>query len=188
MAGRLPVERTVEGLNPSKIKKIITQTSCVGVLTTDNELFIANASNGVINGYTMRFGLYDKAAFTKLTDEWFGFSPGEYIIDIAMNGNTFFVLTNQGNVYGWGASDRLGMNNTSTTDSARSAVKMDLSNVAQIACGNDWCVAVKKDGTVWGTGGNSYGILGRWIGTDRSMPNSRYRTAFEWVECPDLEI
>ena len=35
---------------------------------------------------------------------------------------------------------------------------------------------------------NLYGILGRWKGESRTQPNSRYRTALEWVECPELEI
>ncbi len=33
---------------------------------------------------------------------------------------------------------------------------------------------------------NELGILGRWKGAPRSA--GRYRTAFEWVECPELEI
>ena len=54
--------------------------------------------------------------------------------------------------------------------------------------GTGFFIAVKNDGSVWGTGSNVYGILGRWRGADRNSPNSCYHTAFEWVECPELEI
>ena len=63
-----------------------------------------------------------------------------------------------------------------------------INEVEQLVAGNGFYIAVKKDGTVWGTGLNINGILGRWIGIDRKQPNSRYKTAFEWVECPELEI
>ena len=63
-----------------------------------------------------------------------------------------------------------------------------MNDVVQLASGNGFYIAIKSDGTVWGTGTNTYGILGRWIGIDRKQPNSRYKTAFDWVECPELEI
>lgn len=50
-----------------------------------------------------------------------------------------------------------------------------------------WFVAVKSDGSVWGTGSNLYGVLGRWAGGERKV-SSRYKTAFDWVECPELEV
>ncbi len=78
-------------------------------------------------------------------------------------------------------------------------VKLPIENVAQITGSGNYdatyssnlafyFIAIKNDGTVYGTGSNKYGILGRWIGIDRKTPNSRYKTAFEWVECTELEI
>ena len=55
-----------------------------------------------------------------------------------------------------------------------------------IVGGNSFYVAVTEDGKVYGTGTNVNGVLGRWKGAPRS--SGRYRTAFEWVECPELEI
>lgn len=98
------------------------------------------------------------------------------------------VLTDLGNVYGWGASSYLGIGISDTSARYYEPIKLPISNVTQITSGNGFVIAIKEDGTVWGTGSNTYGILGRWIGVDRSTPNSRYKTAFEWVECPELEI
>ena len=64
----------------------------------------------------------------------------------------------------------------------------NIDKIVQIVAGNGWYIAIDKEGKVYGTGSNTYGILGRWIGIDRKQPNSRYKTAFEWVECPELEI
>lgn len=96
-------------------------------------------------------------------------------------------LTNKGNIFGYGPGKTLGIGNT-TDDNLNCQAISGIKDVEQIVSGNGWYVAIKKDGTVWGTGSNTYGILGRWIGIDRNTPNSRYKTAFEWVECPELEI
>ena len=64
----------------------------------------------------------------------------------------------------------------------------DVGNVIDIAGGNGWFVVTTSDGRVFGTGSNNYGVLGRWKGVSRGSSNSCYKTAFEWVECPELEI
>ena len=97
------------------------------------------------------------------------------------------MLFRSGNLYGWGTENKLGKG-TSSTNLISEPEKLPITDVEQIVAGPNWYVAVKKDGTVWGTGSNTYGILGRWIGIDRKQPNSRYKTAFEWVECPELEL
>ena len=102
------------------------------------------------------------------------------------------MLTNKGRVFGYGKSNVLGIG-VSTQDNKENVEVTKLTNsnfydIEQIVSGSGWFIAIKSDGTVWGTGSNQYGILGRWIGVDRDTPNSRYKTAFEWVECPELEI
>jgi alpha-tubulin suppressor-like RCC1 family protein len=47
----------------------------------------------------------------------------------------------------------------------------DLSNAAAISAGNDYTVALKKDGTVWAWGGNWYGQMGNGY--------KNYRTTFQ---------
>ena len=94
-------------------------------------------------------------------------------------------LTQNGDLYCTGKKQYIGLGNS--TEKLASPTKVN-SNVIQVTMSSKYIVVVKSNGEVWGTGENSSGILGRWIGTDRKMPNSRYRTAFEWVECPELEI
>lgn len=48
-------------------------------------------------------------------------------------------------------------------------------------------MAIDREGRVFATGSNSRGLFGRWLNDKRNAINSRYRTAFKWVECPELE-
>ena len=100
-------------------------------------------------------------------------------------------LTDDGEVYGYGQRNILGINNTSgsiTDQIQKLPIGSAGEKVSQIVVGNRYAIAITNTGKVYGTGSNMYGILGRWIGIDRKSPNSRYKTAFEWVECPELEI
>lgn len=95
-----------------------------------------------------------------------------------------YILTKNGSVYAWNYKDLLGIGSTSH-ENTKIPVSCKITDISQIACGNGWIVLIKNDGSVLGTGSNNFGVLGRWVGSPRG---SRYRTAFEWVECPDLEI
>jgi len=119
---------------------------------------------------------------------WTGDIEEEKVKDtVCLSGETHIVLTESGNLYGWGQLNKLGIG-TSSIEISQDIRKLPISDVNQIVAGKGFFIAVKKDGSVWGTGENMYGVLGRWKGSDRTLPNSRYRTAFEWVECPELEI
>jgi len=122
--------------------------------------------------------------FRKSTKNYFN---GSNLIDVQMcSNNSFIFLTNQGTLYGCGNMSTIGINSTSI--SWTPSITKVLDNISQVTAGNGFYIAVTKDGKVYGTGSNQYGILGRWVGIDRNTPNSRYKTAFEWVECPELEI
>ena len=113
----------------------------------------------------------------------------ENIIQIVKGGgNSTYFLSDSGNLYGCGAKNLLGLNTIDTTQQMTPSQLLNSSDISQIAGGPGWCILVKNDGSVYGTGSNYYGVLGRWVGVTRNSPNSRYRTAFEWVECPELEI
>ena len=100
----------------------------------------------------------------------------------------YLLLTTNGNLYVWGKNNRIGVGLEDATIQRTARKVSNMNNVVQITAGNGFFIAVDKEGKVYGTGSNQYGILGRWIGVDRNTPNSRYKTAFEWVECPELEI
>ncbi|MCX4302993.1 MAG: hypothetical protein OSJ66_03150 [Clostridia bacterium] len=112
----------------------------------------------------------------------------------AGHGTTFMFLTEKGELFGFGKRSTLGIGTTDTTSEPK-PIKLSVNDsngteceVDSITAGNGFYIAITKDGRVFGTGNNNYGVLGRWIGIDRKQPNSRYKTAFEWVECPELEI
>ena len=102
--------------------------------------------------------------------------------------SSYLVLTEGGNLYTWGIGNRIGINREDSSI-IRTPVKIEgMSDVIQITAGKGYFIAIKKDGSVFGTGSNSFGILGRWKGVGRGDSNSRYKTALNWVECPELEI
>lgn len=121
--------------------------------------------------------------------EFTGNINGEKVKDIVTqhDSSNHIILTENGNLYGWGNYNKLGIGNTST-DITKTITKLPITNVESIAAGKNFYIAIKKDGTVWATGSNQSGVLGRWTGVNRDFANSRYKTAFEWVECPELEI
>ena len=156
--------------------------SCL--VTKDGKFFMS--------GYNTVNNAYDGGQAAK--NYWYRYThnltlnDGEKIIQAApLNQSNMLLLTDKGRVFGWGANCYLGLNNTSTSF-VETQLLSGIDNVSQVIAGPNWYIAIKNDGTVWGTGQNTYGILGRWIGVDRSTPNSRYKKAFEWVECPELEI
>lgn len=107
------------------------------------------------------------------------------IVDLQQWDKNCIVLDSLGNLYGWGQKNQIGLGSDTTTFD--DPTTLGIENVSQFAMGSNYCVVVKNDGTVWGTGNNTNGILGRWKGADRKISNSRYKTAFSWVECPELE-
>ena len=107
--------------------------------------------------------------------------------------DSYIVLTDKGSLYGTGPRRILG-DGSGSNDSLSMFTKLNLPNednsskiIAINGLANSY-VATRSDGSVWGTGNNTYGILGRWIGIGRGESNSRYKTALNWVECPELEI
>lgn len=88
-------------------------------------------------------------------------SSSPKIVDISAGENHVLAVDESGNVWAWGYSfyGQLGKK----TDSYFSPIPekiADLDNVAAVAAGKDHSVALKKDGTVWAWGRNTYGQLG----------------------------
>ena len=163
-------------INPRDIKKLLPGWENSVILMKNGNIIAGGNQNNATIGSS-------KMTLTSYTDLRFS-SP---VIDIVMGDNWGFLsfLTQNGDLYCTGKKQYIGLGNS--TEKLASPTKVN-SNVIQVTMSSKYIVVVKSNGEVWGTGENSSGILGRWIGTDRKMPNSRYRTAFEWVECPELEI
>ena len=118
------------------------------------------------------------------------FFDGENVSNVVSSDGIcdYLLMTKKGNLYVWGKNNRIGVGLEDSTIQRTAKKVSNMKNIVQITAGNGFFIAIDKDGKVYGTGSNLYGILGRWIGVDRKTPNSRYKTAFDWVECPELEI
>ena len=107
------------------------------------------------------------------------------VVDVSyLEVKALYILTEDGSVYGYGREKYLGSGRTDNTVNGKIS-KLPIDNVKSITCGKGFAICVKKDGTVWGIGDNSYGNLGRWSGAPRD--SSRYRSSYYWVRCPELE-
>lgn len=169
-----------ESIDVKNIIKVVGSDYQAGsiILSKDGKLYVVgNASK-----YT---GIENSTSFTKLD---YNFN-NEKILDFSRgyNANYTIVLTENGNLYGWGAKKALGIKDSSNsyTDFI---VKLPIDNVKEILTGSNFAIAVKNDGTVWGTGSNANGVLGRWIDKNGNYASSNFETAFEWVRCPHLEM
>lgn len=81
------------------------------------------------------------------------------------------VLSDQGEVWTWGANNVGQLGNGSTIDSYSKAVKVaGLENVTSITGGTMHSVALKDDGTVWAWGGNDFGQLGNETNSQSNIP------------------
>ena len=142
-----------------------------------------NSENGGANGIGRTVTNFTEVRFSDNGDI-IGFTCGSV-------GQSFIFTTSNNKYFGFGFKKLLGIGDSSDdVEEDIVEVKFDLNNskINGIAGGNGWYVVTTSDGRVFGTGTNKYGILGRWKGVGRGESNSRYKTAFNWVECPDLEI
>lgn len=154
------------------------------IITKNSKLYVAGYGN--LQSTKNGLGFNTNSNFTIFPEEAF---DGKEVIDIVCCANaSWIVLTDDGNLWGVGNDCDLGIGKTGTSSNVKHIKIYSKGNILQICGGNGWFVAVTTDGSVYGTGSNKYGILGRWVGIDRKTPNSRYKTAFDWAECPELEI
>ena len=100
---------------------------------------------------------------------------------IAAGGSHSMVLKQDGSVWATGANYWGQIGDGTDTPWARygrkNFVKVVPSGVTAVAAGNDYSMVLKKDGSVWGTGANTYGRLG--IGT-----GAREKKSFVKAKCP----
>jgi len=167
--------------NISVIKSYGWQRSYL--ITKTGKLFMSgNWYNGAYDGGHVGTGYFSQYTHNLDLDE------NEEIKEFSpMNDSNAIILTTNGRLYGYGSKKYLGVNNSST-EQLPTIELTSISNIEQIVAGSGWYVVITNDGKVYGTGTNIYGILGRWSGIGRGTSNSRYKTALNWVECPELEI
>ena len=165
-------------LDVDEISSVYIAFYCGAIVMKNGDVYLtANPTTDYNSNNSLSLGKYD----------WNKRENLQNIVSVIGNNSAAILQSSNGELYGWGRKKLLGMN-TISAESVFKETKLNVNNVSSIVAGNDFLIAITKDGKVYGTGSNLYGILGRWIGVDRKTPNSRYKTAFEWVECPELEI
>ena len=93
------------------------------------------------------------------------------IVYIAAGTNYSAAINKKGEVWTWGLNTNGQLGDGSTVNKYTPVrVKANLTNVIQIACGNNHMVAVKADGTAYSWGYNQYGKLGDNTSTQRTIP------------------
>lgn len=141
--------------------------------------------NGDVNGLTKTVTTYTNVPY-----------EGQGVLNnfqCGLTANSFIFVANKINVFGFGKKYTLGLG-TMSAENYDTPTLLDIQygdeklKINSISGGNGFYILVTEEGRVFGTGSNKYGTLGRWKGASRNLPNSRYRTAYEWVECPELEI
>ena len=179
-----PVDvKTISNEDLSQIKKM--------TLISDGSITVLNDGNVYLSGDI--FGVHGyRGTNTNISYNMRKYTYNELGLPSKIKDAVFYAsgivfLCEDGKIYGMGTKDKLGLGNNST-EIQTTCIYLGIDNVIQISANPQSCTVVKKDCSVYGTGYNTYGILGRWIGVDRKTPNSRYKTALNWVECPELEI
>ena len=87
------------------------------------------------------------------------------IVDLAGGASHTVALKSDGTVWAWGSNNvsQLGDGGTTSRKLAaqvKTATSTFLTGIVAIAAGDNFCVAVKSDGTVWAWGVNASGQLG----------------------------
>ena len=182
----IPTEMTNLPFEISKIQKIIPAQRNGYIITNDGKLYTTGLNR--VDGFGLTGCGSSSSSWMVFDGALIGNEKVKDIVSSTDSNNSGVILTETGNLYAFGVKSAIGVG-TSSLEYYTTPVKINtMSNISSIVGGKEWYVAVDIEGKVYGTGSNTYGILGRWIGIDRKQPNSRYKTAFEWVECPELEI
>ena len=145
---------------------INTDGGVIDVACGDRETMIIKTDYSVWVCGKMCFGLKNEsnlASFTRVTDE--NIIDGSQIKKIVISGEyeSCFVLKTDGVLWGCGndGNGQLG-SNSNYGDSVKDFIQIpNMTNVKDIVTSRNHSVLLKNDGTVWGTGMNTYGALGR---------------------------
>lgn len=174
----IPTEISTDSSLVNNIKQITNSETNILVVTKNGELWGAGTHSSTNLGMPIS---------SDLAKHTFNFN-NEKIVKIVNSGytNTVIVLTDAGNLYGWGIKKYLGIGNA-TDEIITSPLKLDISGVTDIIGNGSVIIAKLSNGQVWATGNNNSGVLGKWIDKNGVYSKSDYETAFEWVRCTTLE-
>ncbi|HEV7902646.1 MAG TPA: S8 family serine peptidase, partial [Pyrinomonadaceae bacterium] len=114
------------------------------------------------SNYNGQVGAYNQFNFTRATPAQVPGLSGTFNA-VAAGGVHSLALKSDGTVWAWGSngSGQLGNGGTYTNAVYEPVQVAGLTNVASIAAGSGFSLAVKTDGTVWAWGANAGGVVGQ---------------------------
>lgn len=115
--------------------------------------------------------------------------PGQTVLDgscwtqVSCGYRHIAAIKNDGTLWTWGRNTygQLGDNTRIHRSSPVQTLALG-NNWQAVECGDDEIVALKKDGTIWAWGGNSYGNLGDNSTIHRSSPVQIYGGGTNWIQ------
>ncbi|AXH98290.1 hypothetical protein DV702_00365 [Sporosarcina sp. PTS2304] len=125
-----------------------------------------------VNGKVWSWGLNDYGQLGRLPVGGFSSNPDIIepggMVDISAGESHVLAVDGSGNIWAWGynAYGQLGRTTLGSRFSETPVQVAGLDNVATVVAGKDHSIALKKDGTVWAWGRNTYGQLGLGQTTD----------------------
>ncbi len=174
--GKLGIGSTVHQLSPQKVKGLggIGLLDSVIALSTDYQSAFALRSNGTVYGWgwngtgVLGDGTYFNDRETPVqVVQIDGVTPLDSIVAIANGPSHGLGLDADGTVWGWGNDNAGELGQALFGGFFLGAVKVkspnfvgDFDQVAAIAAGDIFSVALREDGTVWSWGDNDFGQLG----------------------------
>ena len=158
--GKTTIVVTKEGTNYSRIAQVTVLANEVEIepmaLTVGSHTVILKADGTVWSyGVNSSYELGDGTTTSSDMPVKVKFPEGITIKQIAIGNSHNLALDTDGNVWGWGANS-----NNALGVTAKTPVKLKLSNIKKIAANNDQSMALTNDGYVYVWGLNNNGELG----------------------------
>lgn len=132
--------------------------SSAAVLTRDGTVFTVGWAGPLGDGSTVNRTLPGRVEVAPGV-------PLVNVVSIAAGSNFYVAVTKEGTAYAWGANNKGQLGDGTTSSRGRAVLVLDSNGQASkgivaAACGTDFTMFLKSDGTVWATGNNDIGQLG----------------------------
>ena len=154
----MTVDELIELLDDSQIdtcaiKQIACGESHVFVLKNDGSIWACGLND---DGQLGLNNNTNKTSFTQVTT-----NINNDVKEVVCGGNHTFIIKNDGSIWatGYNYFGQLGLNNT-VDKNVFTQVYTDITDIKQIACGQNYTIILTNDGSLWACGSNNYGEQG----------------------------
>ena len=154
----MTVDELIELLDDSQIdtcaiKQIACGESHVFVLKNDGSLWACGLND---KGQLGLNSTTNKTSFTQVTT-----NINNDVKKVFCGGKHTFIIKNDGSIWatGYNYFGQLGLNNT-VDRNVFTQVYTDITDIKQIACGQNYTIILTNDGSLWACGSNNYGEQG----------------------------